>query len=146
MRRVEIYSYIICSYILFIPLAYLLYEQGYDVWMGNVRGNVYSRDHAPFVSDFWDFSFHEMGVYDLPAFIDFTLEQTGFDKLHYIGHSQGTTSFWILGSEHPDYMEKIILMQALAPVAYLKHTTSPPIIALADTYRLTGVSSLSFSF
>lgn len=145
MEHVGICANITYSYTLLIPSGYLLYDQGYDVWMGNVRGNTYSRDHAPFVSEFWDFSFHEMGVYDVPAFIDFTLEQTGVEKLHYIGHSQGTTSFWILGSEHPDYMEKIILMQALAPVAYLKYSTSPPFIALADTYRLTGVSSLSLS-
>lgn len=111
------------------------------MWMGNVRGNVYSRASLNSLSsNFWDFSFHEMGVYDLPAFIDFVLEKTGVDKLHYIGHSQGTTSFWILGSEHPDYMKKIILMQALAPVAYLTNTRSPPFIIIADTYRFTGVS------
>lgn len=32
-----------------------------------------------------------MAKYDLPATIDFILKKTGQDKLHYVGHSQGTT-------------------------------------------------------
>lgn len=36
-------------------------------------------------------SFDEMAKYDLPATIDFILKKTGQDKLHYVGHSQGTT-------------------------------------------------------
>jgi len=37
--------------------------------------------------EFWNFSFHEMGVYDLPANIDFVIEKTGVDKIDYVGHS-----------------------------------------------------------
>ena len=39
-------------------LAYLLADEGYDVWMGNVRGNTYSRRHvslSPEERKFWDF-------------------------------------------------------------------------------------------
>lgn len=32
-----------------------------------------------------------MAKYDLPATIDFILKKTGQEKLHYVGHSQGTT-------------------------------------------------------
>ena len=41
--------------------------------------------------EYWDFSFDEMGRFDLPANIDFVLEKTGKDKIIYIAHSQGTT-------------------------------------------------------
>ncbi|EDW03611.1 lipase 3 isoform X1 [Drosophila grimshawi] len=116
-------------------LGYLLYEQGYDVWMANVRGNTYSRKHIKYTHNhakFWDFTFHEMGVYDIPKTIDYILNKTDFQQLHYVGHSQGTVVFWIMGSERPEYMDKIIFMQALAPVAYLKHCKSPVVNFLAE--------------
>lgn len=46
----------------------------YDVWMGNSRGNTYSRHHISLSNNdkkYWDFSFHEMAVHDIPAEIDF---------------------------------------------------------------------------
>lgn len=74
-----------------LSLGYMLSDLGYDVWMGNARGNRYSKNHTSLNSDymeFWDFTFHEMGKYDLPANIDYILSKTGYDQLHYIGHSQ----------------------------------------------------------
>ncbi|XP_060666671.1 lipase 3-like [Drosophila nasuta] len=122
-------------------LGYMLYDAGYDVWMANCRGNTYAKEHKiykVFEERFWDFTFHEMGIYDLPSTIDYALNNTGFSQLHYIGHSQGTLSFWIMGSERPDYMEKIILMQAMAPIAYFKNTWSPIILFLGTT-RFTSI-------
>lgn len=73
-------------------LGYILADQGYDVWIGNVRGNKYSRSHSYLDPDnqieFWDFSWHHIGIYDLPAMIDYVLEQTGQENLFYVGHSQ----------------------------------------------------------
>jgi lysosomal acid lipase/cholesteryl ester hydrolase len=40
--------------------AFVLVEQGYDVWLANSRGNKYSRGHEdPRISDkeYWSFSF-----------------------------------------------------------------------------------------
>ncbi|KAL1453618.1 hypothetical protein WDU94_009945, partial [Cyamophila willieti] len=59
-----------------IGLGFLLADKGYDVWLGNVRGNTYSRGHIKYStrqSRFWDFSFHEMGLYDISAVIDFII-------------------------------------------------------------------------
>lgn len=38
--------------------AFILANKGYDIWLGNIRGNRYSN-HAlsPNVRDYWEFSF-----------------------------------------------------------------------------------------
>ncbi|XP_052754991.1 lipase 3-like [Galleria mellonella] len=117
--------------------AYLLAEAGFDVWMGNARGNYYSRRHvrlnpnAIFNTRFWEFSWDEIGNIDLPTMIDYALEITGRDRLHYVGHSQGTTSFFVMGSLRPEYNDKIISMHAFAPVAYMAHNRNPLLLVLA---------------
>lgn len=73
--------------------GYILADAGYDVWLGNNRGNKYSRKHKILdpnknAEKFWDFSWNEMGKYDLPAEIDYVLSNTGQDSLFYAGHSQ----------------------------------------------------------
>lgn len=115
--------------------AYLLSDNGYDVWMGNSRGNTYSKAHATLsVSDpkFWDFSFHELGAFDLPASLDYVLAVTGQEKLFFIGHSQGTTALFVMLSEKPEYNRKIIKAALYAPIAYTEHMRSPIIKALTQ--------------
>ncbi|EFN80677.1 lipase 3 [Harpegnathos saltator] len=105
-------------------LAFLLSDHGYDVWLGNIRGSTNSKNHTELSvqsAKFWDFSWHEIGIYDTPAMIDYILDYTGQKQLFYIGFSQGTTQFWVLMSLRPEYNEKIKLMSALAPVAYMGH-------------------------
>lgn len=128
--------------------AYLLAEAGYDVWLGNARGNYYSRTHvrlrpdAIFNTDYWEFSWDEIGNIDLPTMIDYALEHTGQQRLHYIGHSQGTTSFFVMGSLRPDYNQKIISMHALAPVAFLANSGHLLLRALAQFSNPLDVSSV----
>ena len=60
--------------------AYVLVEQGYDVWLSNNRGTRYGMGHLtldPDSEEFWDFNFEQNGMNDLPAYIDFILEMTG---------------------------------------------------------------------
>ncbi|XP_055375837.1 lipase 1-like [Condylostylus longicornis] len=114
--------------------AYYLYDHGYDVWMGNCRGTRYSRNHTHLSlrsKEYWDFTFHEMGTNDLPTMIDYVIENTGFKKIHYVGHSQGTTAFFVMCILRPGYCDKVITMQALAPVAHMEHTQSPLIKVIA---------------
>ncbi|XP_030383202.1 lipase 1-like [Scaptodrosophila lebanonensis] len=110
-------------------LAYYLYDSGYDVWLGNCRGNTYSRNHTSLNPNkdraFWNFSWHEMGIYDLPAMIDTVLDVSGFKKLTYYGHSQGTTVFFVMASSLPAYNDNVHLMNALAPAVFVQHTKTP---------------------
>ncbi|XP_029675083.1 lipase 3-like [Formica exsecta] len=109
-------------------LAYLLADQGYDVWLGNFRGNTYSKAHislSPSNSTFWDFSFNELGIYDLPAMITF-ITNTKSQPLHtYIGHSMGTTTFYVMASVHPEITRMVQIMISLAPTAFINHMKSP---------------------
>lgn len=76
-----------------LSLSFLLADSGYDVWLGCTRGDTYAMNHKkldPIKKEFWDFSFHELGLFDLPAMIDRVLMITNSKKLFYVGHSQGT--------------------------------------------------------
>ena len=54
--------------------AFVLAPAGYNVWLCNARGNSYSRAHVKYdpVIDkkrFWNFSWYEMGLHDVPTVI-----------------------------------------------------------------------------
>lgn len=43
-------------------VAYLLVDKGYDVWLGNSRGSIFSRNHSKFLSSsfgFWNFRYRK---------------------------------------------------------------------------------------
>ncbi|KAK5643259.1 hypothetical protein RI129_007104 [Pyrocoelia pectoralis] len=130
-------------------LGYILADAGYDVWMPNVRGTRYSRKHVTLDPDsdakkFWSFTWHDIGVDDVPSMIDYVIDAVKQEQIFYIGHSQGTTVFYVMCSERPEYNKKIRAMFSFAPVAYMKHMTSPlmRIIAMADW--IVGVSAILF--
>ncbi|CAK9814447.1 Lipase 3 [Anthophora plagiata] len=105
-------------------LAFSLANAGYDVWLGNFRGNTYSRGHVSLSTDdlaYWDFSWHETGIYDLPAMISFIVNMTGNPLKAYIGFSMGTTSFYVMCSERPENIKLMQSSYSLAPVAFVKH-------------------------
>ncbi|KAI4500662.1 hypothetical protein M0802_004254 [Mischocyttarus mexicanus] len=112
-------------------LAYSLADAGYDVWLGNARGNIYGQDHMNLTrmdKEFWEFSIEEIALYDFPAIIDYILNYTKSERLYMIGHSMGCTASYILLSMKPDYNEKLHLLVSLAPIAYWKKSFTPPLI------------------
>ena len=57
-------------------IAFKLVEAGFDVWLNNTRGSLYSLEHQHIELDkknqtdykrYYDFSLHECGLYDQPA-------------------------------------------------------------------------------
>ncbi|CAH2100276.1 unnamed protein product [Euphydryas editha] len=109
--------------------GYILSNNCYDVWVPNFRGNTYSRKHVRFDPnkdpDYWEFSFHEVGYYDIPAIIDYILSKTVQSQAYYVGHSQGTTDFFVMASQRPEYNDKIRLSIQLAPVVWLRNLKVP---------------------
>lgn len=63
--------------------------------------------------------------------IDYILMQTNQSALHYVGHSQGTTAFWVMGAMKKDMNKKIKTMNALGPAAYMSNLLSPFLRATA---------------
>ena len=59
--------------------GFRLAKEGYDVWLGNQRGTLYSRTHQTLdIEDeaYWDFSFAELGDFDAPAQVDYVRNYT----------------------------------------------------------------------
>ena len=108
-----------------------LFDRGYDIWMGNNRGTKYSNFNPNFPDDQeesferWDFSWGELGMYDVPAFMDKIIEVTGKPKVNYIGYSMGTTQMFygltqIEDTYYAQHMNKFV---ALAPCIYFEPYT-----------------------
>ena len=117
-----------------IALAYYLADAGYDVWLGNARGSKHSMKHRNLSTEspeFWNFSFHEIGLYDLPAMIDYMLHTTESSKTFYVGHSQGGAAFLVCMSMLPKYNEKITQAHLLAPVSFQRNMPHPLMRAIA---------------
>ncbi|KAI8368153.1 Alpha/Beta hydrolase protein [Radiomyces spectabilis] len=113
-------------------LPFVLSEQGYDVWLGNSRGNKYSQNHqslSPANTAFWNFSLNEFAMYDLPDVVDYILEQTGASSLTYIGFSQGTAQAFAGLSVNPRLCKKVNLFIAMAPATTPKGLHHPMIDA-----------------
>ena len=88
--------------------ALILARAGYDVWLGNNRGNKYSNTHVTLSTKhkkYWDYYQQDMAEKDLPTFIDHILQTTGLEQISYIGHSEGTTQMFLGASMNPDYFK-----------------------------------------
>lgn len=64
-------------------------------------------------------SWHEIGKYDIPAMIDYIINKTNQQKIHYIGHSQGTTTLFVAMSVRPEYNQKVRLATLMGPAVFL---------------------------
>ncbi|XP_041986917.1 lipase 3-like [Aricia agestis] len=108
-------------------LAHLLLNASFDVWLVNARGNYYSRDHLRDInSTYWNFTWYEMGKYDLPAIVDYVLQVINpNEQLTFIGHSMGGTAFVTMLTLHPDYNDKFRMAILLAPLVFMANTEGP---------------------
>ncbi|XP_063394894.1 lipase 1-like isoform X2 [Cydia fagiglandana] len=105
-------------------LAFKLQDFGYDVWLANFRGNKYGRRHTSFGDEikdkahFFNYSYEEIALQDIAATVDFILDNTKQEKIHYIGYSLGGTIFLVLNSMKQEYNNKFDTAHLLAPFGY----------------------------
>ena len=86
--------------------------------------------------EYWDFSWAEMGRYDLPTMIGFVKKTTQTYKVAYIGHSMGTTTmFYQMATDYARVREDVSIYVALAPVVRLSGTASPAVLSFGNVIR-----------
>ncbi|KAG7661146.1 uncharacterized protein J8A68_005348 [[Candida] subhashii] len=114
-------------------LPYLLADLGYEIWLGNNRGNKYSRKHLKLsASDpkFWDFSLDEFSYFDIPDTINYIRNfYKNNSKVTYIGFSQGCSQLFASLSLHPYLNSHIELFIGLSP-AIIPQNLNHPIFKL----------------
>ncbi|EFA10585.2 gastric triacylglycerol lipase [Tribolium castaneum] len=124
-------------------LAYRLVEEGHDVYLGNLRGSIFSNKHVKYsVNDprYWNFNLDIMAANDLRSMLNFVAKSTG-SKILYIGHSMGTTLSFMYSSEFSKEASQILQgIIALAPVGFLNGV---PIIELARPIGIPLLDVLS---
>ncbi|TVU08240.1 hypothetical protein EJB05_41637 [Eragrostis curvula] len=125
------------SWVLSTPkqsLGFILADGGFDVWIANNRGTNSSRGHTSLSTKdpaYWDWTWDQIAEHDLPAVLQFVYDNTGGQRVHYIGHS----------------LHKLLhLVRSavlLCPIAYLNRMKSKLVrlaahVFLAETVRMLG--------
>ncbi|XP_077486623.1 lipase member M-like [Amblyomma americanum] len=113
--------------------GFLLADDGFDVWAMNARESVEYSHHRTMSKEdekYWQWSFDEIGRYDLAAGIDHVLTATGASKLTLFSLSQGVTIALVLLSTRPQYNEKVELVVGYAPMGNITDMRHPVPLAL----------------
>lgn len=133
-------------------LPFILSNHGYDVFLGNSRCNQFSShiDLSKTSHEYWNYTLHELGFYDLSATIDVVLNVTESEKLFYTGISQGASIAMILLSTKPEYNRKIIQLHLMGPGVYIGNPPNYVAFNMAtfflDNYQHHGIFGISRLF
>ncbi|PPD83324.1 hypothetical protein GOBAR_DD19739 [Gossypium barbadense] len=112
-------------------LGFILADQGFDVWVGNVRGTRWSHGHISLLDtdkEFWEWSWQELALYDLAEMLHYIHAITS-SKIFIVGHSQGTIMS-LAALTQPDIVEMVEAAALLSPISYLEHVSAPLVLRM----------------
>eukprot|EP01017_Pseudomicrothorax_dubius_P021576 TRINITY_DN2322_c0_g1_i1.p1 TRINITY_DN2322_c0_g1~~TRINITY_DN2322_c0_g1_i1.p1 ORF type:complete len:439 (-),score=71.32 TRINITY_DN2322_c0_g1_i1:160-1476(-) len=104
--------------------AYVFANLGFDVWLPNMRGNIYSKNHTMLRTDkrnFWTFTFQHSASYDLPVIFELVRRLNIARKVNVVALGEGALLLLAGLSDDPesqisDSIQHIFL---LAPIINL---------------------------
>jgi lysosomal acid lipase/cholesteryl ester hydrolase len=107
--------------------AFFLVNNGFDVWLSNRRGSAYSKGHVRYNrsdEEFWDFSFHECGFYDIKAEINLIANKTRkSQKIILLGYSMGSTETYIYAILRKKHARRHVAgIVSLSPIAFMRYS------------------------
>lgn len=119
-------------------MAFWLVDQGYDVWVTNIRAN-FRAGHTEFKrSDprYWAWGLKEL-AFDLRDVVEFICGATGKPRVAYVGHSQGSGSMYLALSPGicPELGRRLSCFVALAPSVYAGPVLRKFPFSLLRTFR-----------
>ncbi|OVA02048.1 AB-hydrolase lipase domain [Macleaya cordata] len=131
-------------------LGFILADQGFDVWVGNVRGTRWSHGHISLSEkdkEFWDWSWQELALFDLAEMINYVHSITN-SKVFVVGHSQGTIMS-LAALTRSDIVDMVEGAALLCPISYLGHVTAPFVLDLVTLHLdqmilAMGIRKLNF--
>ncbi|GAB2225013.1 hypothetical protein Droror1_Dr00005795 [Drosera rotundifolia] len=131
-------------------LGFILADQGFDVWVGNVRGTRWSHGHASLSEkdkEYWNWSWEELALYDLAEMINYVYLTTN-SKISYVGHSQGTI-IALAAFTRPDIVKMVDAAALLCPISYLEHISAQLVLRMVSIHLdqmilAMGIHQLNF--
>ncbi|XP_038705883.1 triacylglycerol lipase 1 isoform X2 [Tripterygium wilfordii] len=131
-------------------LGFILADQGFDVWVGNVRGTFWSHGHISLSEKdkaFWDWSWEDMAMYDLAEMVH-CINSVTDTKVFVVGHSQGTIMS-LAALTQPNVAAMVKAAALLAPISYLDHITATLVLRMVSVHLdqmilAMGIHQLNF--
>merc|ERR1711879_347089 len=103
----------------------MLVDAGFDVWLGNARGNVFSMTNTNMSIDteeFWNaVDTDNMAQIDVPSILSFVRGASNVSKVHWVGHSQGGGILVFALAQMPWLKDQLASSVLLAPGVHEKH-------------------------
>jgi pimeloyl-ACP methyl ester carboxylesterase len=128
-------------------IPFYLADNGFDVWMINLRGNYYSRRHTELDPDvdeeeFWDFDFIDH-IVDLQVTIQDILQETGFEQISVIGYSHGATVLLVSLATEPEWFNQRVNIGVLyVPLSILSNVLSPTFSFQTDPFIVQTMQTM----
>jgi len=83
-----------------VSLAYYLQQEGWDVWVPELRGDPGSRPPSKRAPK--QFTFDDHALQDIPAALDVVQAITGEEQIYWVGHSMGGMLLYTALSRYPE--------------------------------------------